>query len=57
MDAENTRARQVLDDLLETDSGMNGWELDFIEDMDERRDHNWSPAQIDKLDQIYGKVC
>lgn len=57
MDAENKRSRQVLDDLLECDEGMNGWELDFIEDMDEKRELNWSPAQIEKLDQIYEKAC
>jgi len=51
------RSRAVLDDLLQCDGGLSGWEMSFIEDMDAKRNLEWSPKQIEKLDQIYERVC
>ena len=52
---EQNRARDVLDELLQCE-GMSGRELDFIEDMDTKRDLNWSEKQIDWLDNIQARV-
>ena len=57
MDKEQERAREVLNDLLACDGGMSGKELDFIEDMDKKRNLIWTEKQIDWLDRIYGRVC
>ena len=54
---EQDRARAVLDDLLRCESGMSGKELDFIDDMDKKRNLVWSEKQIDWLDKIYQRVC
>ena len=54
---EQERAREVLNDLLTCDGGMSGKELDFVEDMNKKRNQNWSEKQIDWLDIIYGRVC
>lgn len=57
MDAEQTRARSVLNDLLGCDEGLGGTEIEFIEDMDELQHVNWSPKQIAWLDKIYERIC
>jgi hypothetical protein len=54
---EQDRARDVLDDLLKCEGGMTGKELDFIEDMDKKRNIVWSEKQIGWLDRIYKRVC
>ena len=54
---ERTRAEGVLDALLACESGLSGSELDFIEDMDKKRDQNWSMKQVDWLDRICERVC
>lgn len=56
MDEQN-RAEGVLDDLLGIDRGMTGRELDFIEDMNNKRNTEWSDPQIAWLDKIYERVC
>ena len=53
---EQNRARDVLDDLLQGE-GMSGRELDFIEDMDGKRNLHWTEKQIAWLDRIYARVC
>jgi len=57
IDMNQQRSRAVLDDLLQCDGGLSGWEMSFIEDMDAKRNLEWSPKQIEKLDQIYERVC
>lgn len=52
MNKEQVRAREVLDDLLKIESGLNPKELDFIEDMDGKRDRIWTEKQIQWLDDI-----
>jgi hypothetical protein len=54
---EQKRARDVLDDLLRCECGLSGRELDFIEDMDGKRNLTWTEKQIDWLDIIYERVC
>lgn len=54
---ERKRARRVLDDLLECESGLSAREVEFIEDMDGIRERYWSQKQIDWLDKIYSRVC
>jgi hypothetical protein len=51
------RVIEVLDDLLKAEGGLSGRELDFIEDMDSKRNMLWTEKQIDWLDRIYEKVC
>ncbi len=53
---EQDRARDVLDDLLQGE-GMSGKELDFVEDMDKKRNLFWTEPQIAWLDRIYKRVC
>lgn len=57
MNAEQTRARDVLTDLLECDEGLSAREIEFLDDMDRKREFEWSPKQIKWLDDIYGRVC
>ena len=57
MNAEQNRAREVLDDLLRVEGGLSGRELDFIEDMDGKRNLFWTDKQIVWLDLIYERVC
>ena len=46
----------MLDDLLNAESGFSGKELDFIEDMDGKRNLTWTEKQIAWLDIIYRRV-
>ena len=54
---EQERAWDVLDDILKSDSGMSAKEMDFVEDMDNKRNLTWTEPQIAWLDRIYTKVC
>jgi len=54
---EKQRAIDVLDDLLMVEGGLSGKELDFIEDMDKKRNINWTEKQVDWLDKIFQRVC
>ncbi|MFH1417296.1 MAG: hypothetical protein ABII12_03305 [Planctomycetota bacterium] len=48
----------MLDEILATESGMTGREMDFIEDMDARwRTRALSEKQADWLIAIWTKVC
>lgn len=55
--SEQERAEGVLDDILQSESGMSAKEMDFVEDMDKKRNLRWTPKQIKWLDDIYTKVC
>ena len=55
--SEQSRARSVLNDLLDCDEGLTAWEITFIEDMDTKRGFDWSERQIACLDKIYERVC
>ena len=57
MNEEQVRARDVLDDLLKVEGGLSGREMDFIENMDRKRNLTWSEKQINWLDRIYARVC
>ena len=54
---EQERAEDVLDDLMQFPDGMRVGELEFIEDMDKRRNLTWSPGQIARLNRIHRRVC
>ena len=48
-----------LNDLLAADEGMNDWEVEFIDDMDQRR-REGAPLTDNmkaKISQIWDKVC
>lgn len=55
--SEQSRARDVLGDLLDCDEGLTAWEITFIDDMDTKRGFDWSEKQIACLDKIYERVC
>lgn len=57
MNTEQTRAREVLGDLLDCDEGLSAQEITFLDDMDHKREFEWSAPQIKWLDDIYGRVC
>jgi hypothetical protein len=49
----------MLDELLSYDGGsLNGWEIDFLESLDKRRDdiRPLSEKQDDKLRQTWDKI-
>lgn len=47
-----------LDSLLELESGLTGWELDFVENMDSNwRQRELSEKQAETLERIYDKRC
>ena len=49
--------QSLLDDLLAVDSGLTGWEMDFVESLDRQcRDMTLSPARKQKMDEIAEKV-
>lgn len=53
---EQDRLRAVLNDLLACEGGLSGRELEFIEDMDTKRNLVWTEKQIEWLDIIYERV-
>lgn len=55
--SEQTRARDMLNDLLECDEGLSASDIDFIESMNEKRQFEWSAPQVKWLDDIYERVC
>lgn len=47
----------LIDDILATDSGLTGWEMDFVEELDRScRECSLSEKQRDKLNQIAEKL-
>lgn len=42
----------LLDDLLLLESGLTDWEMDFIQDLDAKRERALTAAQHGKLEQI-----
>lgn len=46
----------LLDDLLDTESGLTGWEMDFIEPLDKQRDQTWTEKQTDKVSAIWQRI-
>jgi len=54
---EHQIAAGELDDLLGVESGLTGWEVEFVEDLHKRRGRRFSRRQIDKLHQIWDRVC
>lgn len=51
------REEAQLDDLLECESGLSSWEMDFIEDADNKRELTLTYRQSDKPSQIWEKLC
>jgi len=47
----------MLDDLLEVESGLSKWELDFIESLDDRRGDDLTDRQQDKLEELWLDHC
>ena len=45
---------KMVSELLEVESGLSSWEMDFIENMDGKR--NFSEKQSDKIKAIWSKV-
>jgi hypothetical protein len=47
----------MLDECLNAESGLSGWELDFVENLDQNfRDRPLSEKQVDRLIEINAKV-
>lgn len=42
-----------LDEILSLDHGLSQWEMDFIEDLDKKRDRGFTPLQRGKINQIH----
>lgn len=55
--SEQDRLREVLDDLLACEGGLSVREMEFIEDMDGKRNLVWTEKQMDWLDMICQRVC
>lgn len=52
---------RMLNECLAAEHGLTGWEIDFIDDLDQHREatdgFELSPKQHDKLKQIVEKVA
>ncbi len=48
----NDEELTMLDECLNTDEGLSPWEMDFVEDLDKRRQIELSQKQHDKLHDI-----
>jgi hypothetical protein len=48
--------QEMLDECLDAEQGLSGWELDFIEDMDKKRNITLSDKQHAKLREIVEKL-
>ncbi len=49
--------QQLLDDLLATeDAGFTGWEIDFLDSLDGKRDCDLSEERVNKLNEIARKA-
>lgn len=46
----------TLNDLLAAESGLTGWEMDFIDSLDLLRDRNLTEKQAEKLAAIAQKI-
>ena len=46
----------MLDELLETDSGLTAWEMDFVESLDAHRQRALSEKQIEALERTWHKI-
>ena len=42
-----------LDEILNLDHGLSKWEVDFIENLDKKRERGFTPSQRKKIDQIH----
>lgn len=50
------REEKMLDDLLEVEAGLTGWEMDFLESLDRTcREHNLTEKQADRLKLLWEK--
>ncbi len=47
----------MLDDLLDAESGLTAWEMDFIGDLDNRRGRKLTEKQADALKRAWERVC
>ena len=48
--------QKKLDELLDVEEGLNTWEIEFLESLDNQRLRTLSVKQLTKLDQIYRRV-
>jgi hypothetical protein len=46
----------MLDELLELEQGLTGWEIDFLESLDKLRGRELSEKQLEKLTQIHERL-
>lgn len=53
---DETEARKCLESLLQIESGLSDWEVEFIESCSKRRDY-LSDKQIDKIAEMYDMYC
>ena len=45
----------ILDDLLNLEDGLSDWEIGFLDSINDRRDSDLTPKQLDKLLDIARK--
>ncbi len=53
---EQERAREMRDNLLEIESGLTHYELEFIESLSHRLESVWLPSVIEQLNEIYERI-
>ena len=49
----DARQMEILDELLDCESGLDDWQLKFIGDLDKKRGRVLSSKQSAKLEEIY----
>ena len=47
----------LLDDLLEKESGLTYWEIDFLESLERLRDSWISDKQLAVLERLHERLC
>lgn len=48
---------KMLDELLERESGLTTWEIDFLDSLDKLRGRSLSEKQLAVLDKIHNRLC
>ena len=48
--------QEMLDECLNANSGLTNWEIEFLDDLDDRRDRTLSDKQLACLERINEKV-
>ena len=52
---EQQELEGIVGELLDMDSGLTDWEIDFLDDISTNWNSNFTEGQVDKIRDIYEK--